>query len=179
MRAERLSERSRSWIVAGMAFCLVLVFLAIWVTYAAAHTHERYEQLAPGATTTVSGTTFRLMRLRQTEVITDGEKNNPSAAGTVWVIAELEIVVARKKSTPNCSVELVSDGGRTWGTTDESFFNRKLPQYCGDYDHPITVGKPWRLEQVFAVPQRFADRLYGLAVPDPASAGVVKVIRPA
>lgn len=175
----RLSERSRAWIVTAMALCLVLIFSAIWATYSGAHTYQRYRQLPPGATATVSGSTFRLVQLRQTETITDGEESHPSAAGAVWVIAEVELTLAHKDETPNCTLALISEDRRSWDATSSTFFDRKLPQYCGDYKHPITVGKPWRFEQVFEVPQRFADRLYGLAAPDPASSAAVEVIRPA
>ncbi|SDS72228.1 hypothetical protein [Microlunatus soli] len=177
-REGSLSERSRSWVVAGMAFCLVIIFLAVWVTYAGAHTYERFEQLPPGASSTIDDTTYRVVALRQTETVTDGEETHPAAAGAIWVVAEVEVTIPRKMETVPCSLLLVSDDRRAW-EPQTSFYNRKLPQYCGDYDHPITPKKPWRLEQVFEVPARFKDRIYGLATPDPASSAPTKVLRPA
>lgn len=161
-----------------MALCLVLIFTAVWVTYAGTHTYERYQQLAPGASTTVDESTFRLVSLRRTEVVTDGEETHPSAAGAIWVVAEVEVTIPHKMDTVGCSLVLVSDDRRTW-ESQTSFFDRKLPQYCGDYDHPITPKKPWRFEQVYEIPARFSNRIYGLAAPDASSAAPTKVLRPA
>lgn len=171
----RLSDRGRSWIMAAMAFACVLMYLCIWMTYSGTHTYARYQQLPPGTTATVDGVTYKLIKLTRTEVIVDGRETKPAQAGAVYVIAELEITTNKKD--PTCSVQLVADGRRTWDS-DADFFDRKLPQYCGDYEHPVTPGRPWRFEQIFLIPQKFADRLYGVAVPDNSSPAPTKVLTP-
>ncbi|QGN34511.1 hypothetical protein [Microlunatus sp. Gsoil 973] len=171
----RLGNQARSWIMVGMALALVLMYLSIWMTYAGTHTYERYRQLAPGETTTVDGVRYKLIKLTRTEVIVDGDETKPSQAGAVYVIAELEILT--RKKDPVCSVELVGSSKRTW-EAQTSFFDRELPQYCGDFDHPVTPGKPWRFEQVFLVPAKLADQLYGIAAPDRSSPAPVPVLTP-
>lgn len=162
-----------------MALCLVLIFTAVWVTYAGTHTSERYQQLPPGASATVDDSTFRLVSLRQTEEITDGEETNPSEAGAVWVVAEVEVTIPHKVETVGCNLVLVSDDHRTWESESVSFFDRKLPQYCGDDDVPIVPKKPWRFEQVYQIPARYSSKIYGLAAPDASSAAPTMVLRPA
>jgi hypothetical protein len=171
----RLGDPGRSWIMVGMALALVMIYLAIWATYAGTHTHDRYRQLSPGATTTVDGIRYKLIKLTRTEVIINGDESEPSQAGTVYVIAELELLTTKKD--PTCSADLVGSGDRTW-ESEASFFSRKLPQYCGDFDHPVTPGKPWRFEQIYVVPATFADRLYGVAVPDRSSPAPIPVLTP-
>lgn len=173
--ADRLSDRARSWIMAGMAFACVLMYLSIWMTYAGSHTYSRYQQLPAGTTTTVDGITYKLIKLTRTDVIVDGQQTKPAQAGAVYVIAELEITTDKKD--PACSVKLVADGKRTWDSNAD-FFDRRLPQYCGDYDHPVTPGRAWRFEQIYLIPQKFADRLYGIAVPDNSSPAPNKVLTP-
>lgn len=174
--ARGLGDRARSWIMAGMAFALVLVFLAIWMTYAGTHTYERYQQLPPGVSTTTYGITYKLIKLTRTEVIVNGDETKPAQAGTVYIVAELEITTTKKD--PACGVELVGSGKRTWESQTE-FFDRKLPQYCGDYEHPVTRGKPWRFEQIFVIPAKLAGQLYGVAAPDHSSGAPIKVLTPA
>lgn len=169
------SDRRRSWMVAAMAFALVLIYLSIWMTYAGMHTYPRFQQLPAGGTTTVDGVTYKLVSLTRTQVITNGDETNRAQANATYVIAVLEIVSTKKD--PSCSVELVADGKRTWESNTE-FFERKLPQYCGDYDHPLTPGKPWRLEQIFLIPSDFANRLYGVGVEDDTSAAPTAVLTP-
>jgi hypothetical protein len=173
-----LAERRRSWVVVGMAVCLVTIFTAIWVTYAKAHTVDRYEQLPPGASTTQSGASMKVVSLQQTDVVTDGDEIHPAAANAVWVVVTMEATLPKgKKKLAGCQLELLSDGGRVW-SDPELFFSRKLPQYCGDDDDPPKPGVPWRFEQIFEIPQRFADHLYGVVVPDNSSAEPNKVLRP-
>lgn len=171
----RLTDRGRSWIMAGIAFSCVLIYLSIWMTYAGTHTYGRYQQLPSGATTTLDGITYKLVRLTRTGVVVDGQQTKPAPAGAVYVIAELDITATKKD--PPCSVELVADGKRSW-ESDAEFFQRKLPQYCGDYSHPVTPGRPWRLEQIYLIPEKFADRLYGIGVPDRTSPAPTKVLTP-
>jgi hypothetical protein len=116
-----------------------------------------------------------LIKLTSTDVVMDGAEQKPSQAGTSYVIAEMEITIQSKRKFVGCSVNLLADGKRTWDP-ESDFFSRKLPQYCGDDEHPITPGKPWRFEQIFQIPSTFTNRLYGLAVDDPASAAPVKVL---
>lgn len=170
------SDRGRSWMMAAMAFALVLIYLCIWMTYAGIHTYPRFQQLPPGRSLSVDGVTYRLVGLTRTDVISNGHQTEYAQAGATYVIAQLEIV-ARTKD-PTCSVELVADGKRTWESEAE-FFDRRLPQYCGDSDHPVTVGKPWRYEQIFLIPARFAGRLYGIGVEDDASPAPTNVLTPA
>lgn len=170
------SDRGRSWMMAAMAFALVLIYLSIWMTYAGIHTYPRFEQLPAGRGVTADGITYKLVGLTSTDVIVNGDRTEHAQTGATYVIAQLEIVTHKKD--PACSVELVADGKRTW-ESDTEFFDRRLPQYCGDYDHPVTAGKPWRYEQIFLIPAVFADRLYGIGVEDNASADPTKVLTPA
>ena len=177
INSSRLSDRARSWIMAMIAFCAVLIFLIIWTTYGQTHVKDRFEQLAPGATATVDESTFRVIGMKQTEVIVDGHDNNPSAANTVWVIATMELTLSHKVKNFGCDLELVGPDKRTWEPKSD-FYDRKLPGYCGDYDHPITPGKPWRFEQIFEVPTKYADRIYGVAAVYLGVAAPMNVLRP-
>ncbi|GAB3917549.1 hypothetical protein GCM10011575_31440 [Microlunatus endophyticus] len=170
------SDRRRSWLMASMAFALVLIYLFIWMTYAGSHTYSRFRQLPAGDSATVKGVTFTLVSLTRTGVITDGDETHQAQPGTTYVIADLQIVTANKD--PLCSVELVADGKRTWESNAE-FFDRKKPQYCGDDEHPVTPGKPWDYEQIYLIPAAFADRLYGIGVEDLTSPAPTKVLTPA
>jgi len=172
----RLTDRGRSWIMTAIAFALVMMFLSVWMTYAAIHTYPRFQQVPAGSTTTVDGVTYKLIGLTRTDVVANGEETGRAQAGATYVIAELEIVATKK--SPNCSVELVADGKRTWESNAE-FFSRKLPQFCGDDQHPITPGKPWQFEQIFLIPTTFADRLYGIGVEDDTTPAPTKVLTPA
>ncbi|QDP94767.1 hypothetical protein FOE78_01510 [Microlunatus elymi] len=179
--SNRLSDRARSWIVAMIAFCCVLIFLVVWTTYATTHTKDRFEQLPAGATGTLAESTFRVLELKQTEVMTDGEDQHPSDANEVWVVATMDLTLSHPVRNPTCTLELVAEGNRTWEPVTTEFFDRSLPQYCGgDTDeHPIKVGQPWRFEQVFRVPTRFVDHIYGVALVDHGTAAPMKVLRPA
>lgn len=162
--------------MAAMALALVLIYLCIWMTYAGIHTYARFQQLPAGVTTTVDGVSYKLTGLTRTDVIGNGDETRRAQAGATYVIADLEIVASKK--SPNCSVELVADGKRTWESNTD-FFERRLPQFCGDDEHPITPGKPWRYEQIFLIPTVFADRLYGIGVEDDTSPAPTKVLTPA
>jgi hypothetical protein len=178
-RADRLvlrSDRRRAWLMAAMAFALVLIYLSIWMTYAGSHTYSRFRQLPAGHTTTVKGVTFKLVSLTRTEVLVDGDETHRAQPGTSYVIADLQIVTDNKD--PLCSVELVADGKRTWESNAE-FFDRKKPQYCGDDEHPVTPGKPWDYEQIYLIPSAFADRLYGIGVENVTSPAPTEVLTPA
>ncbi|HEY9292002.1 MAG TPA: hypothetical protein VIP98_12035 [Microlunatus sp.] len=178
INSSRLSDRTRSWIVAMIAFCGVLIFLSIWTTYASTHVNDRYEQLPPGATATVDESTFRVLNLKQTEVITDGEDSKPAAADSVWVVATMELTLSHKVDTPGCGLELVGAGKHTWEPRSD-FYDRALPGYCGDTDRPITPGKPWRFEQIFEVPTKYVDQIYGVVAVYHGDAAPMKVLRPA
>ena len=173
--AEGINDRGRSWLMAGIAFGCVGIYLCIWMTYAGIHTYSRYQQLPPGAVSTVDGVSYKVLKLTRTDVIVNGDETRASHAGATYVIAELEITT--KKKDPACTIQLVADGKRTW-ESEADFFDRRLPQYCGDYDHPVTPGKPWRLEQIYLMPSKFADRLYGVAVADASSPAPIKVMTP-
>jgi hypothetical protein len=174
-RSDLRSDRRRSWLMAAMAFALVLVYLSIWMTYAGSHTYSRFQQLPAGSTTTVEGVTFKLVSLTRTDVIVDGDETHRAQPGATYVIADLQLVTAKKD--PLCSVELVADGKRTWESNAE-FFERKKPQYCGDDEHPITANKPWDFEQIYLIPSAFADRLYGVGVENHVSPAPTKVLTP-
>jgi hypothetical protein len=173
---ERLSDRARSWLVFGVVVCATLIFLSIWVTYAATHVYERFEQQPAGSSVTVAGNTYRLISLTRTDEVVDGGESKPSSAHATWVIAELELTIPRKKDTIGCDLRLLADGKRQWDS--QTFYSRKLPNYCGDSDHPITPGQPWRFEQIYEVPTKFADQIEGVAVTDHSSAAPMKVLRP-
>jgi hypothetical protein len=173
----RLSDRARSWLIFMIVSCAALIFLAIWVTYAATHVYDRFEAQPAGSSVTVDGNTYRLVKLTRTDVVVDGDETKPASAHATWVIAELELTIPRQKDTIGCSLRLLAEGKRQWDA--ETFYDRRLPNYCGDSDHPITPGKPWRFEQIYEVPTRFADRIQGIAVTDHSSSAAMKVLLPA
>jgi hypothetical protein len=173
---ERLTERARAWIVFLIAISCAVMFLAIWTTYAATHVYPRFEQQPAGATVTVDGNTYRLIRLTRTDQVMDGDEAKPPSANTTWVVAELELTIDHHKDVIGCELKLLGPGKRQWDP--QTFYDRAVPNYCGDSDHPIKPGVPWHFEQIYEVPTTFAGEIYGVAVIDHVSAAPTKVLRP-
>jgi hypothetical protein len=155
---------------------LVMLYLLWWTTYAGIHFHERFMQQPAGAAAEVSGTSIRLLSLRQSTLLADQKFSSvPEQAGsrTTWVVAELEAVQQPDASDFYCTLEMVGPGARRWKTQYK--VNRTLPS-C---DHEeIGSGRSVRFEAIFLVPQQYADQLMGVALMDPSVADRVPVITP-
>lgn len=173
---ERLSDRARAWLMCWIAISCALIFLAVWSTYAATHVYPRFEQQRPGEPVTVDGISYRLLRLTRADEVADGDEIRPASAHTVWVIAELELTIPGRRDSMGCDLRLLAAGKRAWDA--EGFYNRRVPNYCGDTDHPIRPRMPWRLEQIYQVPTKYADQIEGVAVTDHSSAAPTKVLQP-
>jgi hypothetical protein len=158
------------------AGALVLLYLLWWTTYAGIHFEERFAQQQAGAADEVSGTSIRLLSLRQSILLADQKFSGvPEQAGskTTWVVAELEAVQRPDAPDFYCTLDLVGPGARRWEM--QSKFNRTLPS-C---DHEeIGTGRSVRFEAIFLVPQQYADQLMGVALMDPLVADRVPVITP-
>jgi hypothetical protein len=155
---------------------LVLLYVLWWTTYAGIHFEERFAQQPAGAAAEVSGTTIRLLSLRQSALLADQKFNGvPEHAGsrTTWVVAELEAVQRPDAPDFYCTVELVGPDARHWER--QSKFNRTVPS-CDSEE--IGSGRSVRFEAIFLVPQQYADQLMGVALMDSSVADRVPVITP-
>ncbi len=171
--------RSRaSWLFLLVTALATAVYVLWWSTYAQIHQQERYAVLAPGAPAEVGGATVRLLGLQQTPLLADTDPaDEPEAPlpGTVWVVATVEVLKPGADERSPCGVQLVDTDRRAWSTTSP-LVDRALPRCSGD---EIVAGRPYRFEASFAVPERSAASIAGLAVPDASTARRTPLLRPA
>jgi len=170
------SSRRRSWWVLAALALVTAVYLTGWSAWATLHTAERYEQLAPGASSERDGADFRLVSLTQSSQLADqtGARSQPAEPGAVFVVAVVEVVKQRGDATVRCAVDLLGPGGRIWTDTLPSV-SRAVP-YCSPDD--FVVGRPKVFESVFVVPERYADRLLGVTLTSRRGTRPSAVLRP-
>lgn len=166
----------RTVLVTTAVGCLVLLYIVWWTTYAGIHFDQRFTQPPAGQSTTVRGTTVTLASLTRSPLLADqqyGGPPDPAEPGAVWVIAELEAVRAADAPEFVCTLELLGPEARRWSMAYQS--KRSTP-WCGEED--LLPGGHQRFEMVFAVPERFATQLFGVAVLDSSSADRAAVLTP-
>ena len=177
--ARPLSRRARAWLWTACAAALVLCYLVLWTVYSMTHlsSFPRYDQLPAGASARQLGADFRLLNLVRTEELTAAEGADPqiAAVGAVWVVATLEVVQRTKEPNFVCSTALLGPGRRAWepAVLDVS---RSASRFCSDDE--LRVGEPFRFEQVFEVPVKYADALYGVVVVNRGDARPQQVLTP-
>lgn len=173
-----LAPRRRAWLWTACAACLVLSYLVAWSVYSRNHLpdYTRYRQLPPGAVASSSGADIGLVGLMHSQELSVTEGRSPAgAAGAVWVVATLQVVPRSPTAHPTCSVELLGPDGRTWQEATVSAV-RPLPTYCAKVTlHP---GQPLRVEKIFEVPERYADQIYGVALPGDGGGQPSQVLTP-
>lgn len=170
-------SRRRAWLVTAAVALLVLLYLTGWSAYAAVHTGERYHQLAPGAPGSRMGAQFRLLSLVRTDRLTDREGGSPQVAdaGAVFVVAELEMVQQQEVEYRSCSdTDLLGPGGRLWEPISTEALRRVT--YCDSAD--TVIGQPYRFENVYLVPDRYAGAVLGVALTDALTPKRTLVLRP-
>lgn len=176
--ARRLLPRTRAWLWTTCAALLVLIYLVLWTLYGTTHlsTYARYEQLAPGAAYQQHHADVRLLSLVRTPELAATEGDSQVASpNAVFVVAELEVLPQAKDPDFFCLTELLGPGGRTWDPSSVDA-ERAKPQLCSDEDlHP---GRPFAFEQVYEVPMRYADQLFGVVAVDNTSAKPEVVLTP-
>jgi hypothetical protein len=157
----------------------VLIYLTLWTLYSMTHLSSfgRYEQVAPGGVTREGGADFRLLSLVQTEELasTDGEPQL-SSSGAVWVVATLEVTQRTKDPNFLCSTELLGPDDRAWEYSTLLDAQRSLSMFC--HDEELKIGEPFRFEQVYEIPTRYADQVLGVVVVDPVNADPQQVLTP-
>lgn len=178
-----LTSRGRSWLLFLTAGCLVLIYMVIWIVYAAAHTVDRYVQLPPGqpSATSVTQAQYRLKSLVKTERIND--KDDPddpqiAEAGTIFVVAEFEVVRVAEDDVFYCQAELVVDGYRKIGNASPTALDGDPEDSLSCSGDDLKIGQPYRFQSTYTVPTRFADKIYGVAVTYTGSGAPYQVIRP-
>jgi hypothetical protein len=177
-----LTSRGRSWLLFFTAGCLVLIYMAIWTTFASSRTQDRYVQLPPGqpSATTVNQDQYRVRNLVKTERIND--PSNPdepiiAEAGTIFVTAEVEVLRLADDGIYACQAFLAVDGVRRISQSGGVYIDGgKLPTSCSSDE--IKVGQPYRFLAIYTVPTQFADRIYGIAVNYSDYGAPWQVIRP-
>jgi hypothetical protein len=144
---------------------MVLVYLLWWTTYAKIHFDDRYTQRPAGAAGEVGGTSIRLLSVTRSPLLA-GPKNggvpDKAGPGTTWVVVNFEAVQRPGAPKLLCTFELIGPEGRAWEQQD-FLFNRAMPSCAVSEFRPET---PVRFEEVFLVPERFADQLVGVALVD-------------
>lgn len=175
----RLTSRQRSWLWLACAAALVLIYLTLWTLYSMTHLSSfgRYEQVPPGGVTREGGADFRLLSLVQSEELasTDGEPQL-SSSGAVWVVATLEVTQRTKDPNFLCSTELLGPGDRAWEYSTLLDAQRSLSMFC--HDEELEIGEPYRFEQVYEIPTRYADSVLGVVVIDPVNPTPQQVLTP-
>lgn len=177
-----LTSRGRSWLLFLTAGCLVLIYMVIWTVFAAAHTDDRYVQLPPGqpSATTVNNAQYRVHSLIKTERINnpgDPEDPNIADAGTVYVLAEVEVLRVAEDDLFFCTADLAVEGNRRISSGGGVYIDGgKLPTACSSDE--IKVGHPYRFLAIFTVPAQFADQVYGVAVYYTEYGAPWQVVRP-
>ncbi|WP_152365143.1 hypothetical protein [Microlunatus speluncae] len=178
-----LTSKGRSWLLFLTAGCLVLIYMVIWTVYAAAHTDDRYVQLPPGqpSATSVNKMQYRVHSLVKTERINNpAEPDEPyiADAGTVYVVAEVEVLRVAENDVFYCQAELAVEGTRRIASGGGSIYldGTKLPTSCPSDE--LKVGHPFRFLAIFVVPTEFADQIYGIAVQYTDYGAPFQVIRP-
>lgn len=178
-RGKLSSDRRRSWLILVLAAGLVFSYLIVWTTYSAAHTYPRYRQLAPGVGATSMSNPERYRVLGMTETTTLMSSDGDSArAGSheVWVIASVEVTIDRREQYVGCDLRLLGPGGRLWESPLDPP-QRKAPTFCDGAD--VKPGVPYAYEQLFQIPDRYADQLLGLVLVNDLSGAPSVVIAPA
>jgi hypothetical protein len=177
--ARRLTVRQRSWLWLACAAALVLIYLTLWTLYSMTHLSSfgRYEQVPPGGVTREGGADFRLLSLVQSEELasTDGEPQL-SSSGAVWVVATLEVTQRVKDPNFLCTTELLGPDHRAWEYSTLLDADRSLSQFC--HNEELKIGEPYRFEQVYEIPTRYADQVLGVVVVDPVNSTPQQVLTP-
>lgn len=158
-------RRTRALLVLVIVASICLSYLAGWMYWAQTHVVTRYEQLAPGASATEDGIDYRVTSLTLTPRLESAEESeDPPTAdpNTLFVVAEIEVVItdAADPDYPVCLVQLVGPDDRTWEYDLLQAPTRELPGSCSD----VARNQPQTIEQIFVIPEKFADQLNGLAV---------------
>lgn len=161
--APTLTSRARSWLLLACAASLVGVYLVGWGFYATTHTVDRFEQLAPGARASVNDAEVRVVEVLRTTRLDDADGGEPelAPAGVSYVVATVEVLRHADHELFVCRLDLVGPGQRQW-ETENLYVERSLPVGCSTDD--VRIGQPYRYLAVYAVPDRFVDGLYGLAL---------------
>lgn len=171
-------RRTRALLVLVIVASICLSYLAGWMYWAQTHVVTRYEQLPPGASATEEGIDYRVISLTRSYSLgtsEEGEEPPTAKPNSVYVVAEIEVVItdAADPDYPVCVVQLVGPDDRTWEYDLLEAPTRELPGSCSD----VARNQPQTIEQIFVVPEKFADQLAGLAVTAYTGAPE-KVIRP-
>ena len=171
------SERRRAWLITALAFLLVCTYLSLWAAFSGSHTYPRYRQLAPGAPGTSGVEHYRVLSLTSSEIAaSDGGDPEPAPAGTVWVVATLQVTIDQPEELIGCDLSLLGPGGRVWGTTLDGP-SRALHGYCDSED--VRPGVPYTFEGIYEIPTGYADQVRGLVLVNHLSAAPSQVISPA
>ena len=171
-------RRTRALLVLVIVASVCLSYLAGWMYWAQTHVVTRYEQVPAGETVRSEGIDFRLTKMTRSYSLSTSEEGAEGATAqpnTVFVVAEMEVVVSDEADPdyPVCVVVLVGPDGRTWEYDGLNAPTREVPTTCSDAPR----NEPYTIEQIFVVPEKYADQLAGLAVADYTGAPE-KVIRP-
>jgi len=173
-----MPARRRAWCWAGCAGLVVLVYLTVWTVYSSAHlsAFPRYDQLDSGVAARQFGADFRLLSLVQTEELA-AETGDPqvAGAGAVWIVATVEVTQRELDPDFVCSLSLLGPDDRSWerATIEVS---RPATKFCSEDD--LELGRPFRLEQIYEVPVRYADQIRGVAVEQRRDTSPLPVLTP-
>jgi hypothetical protein len=160
----RLSNRTRAWLWSACAAVLALIYLVLWSLYGMTHlsVFPRFEQRPPGATASLLQADFSLLSLVHSDHLTVQNGEAPALpAGAVWVVATLQVVQHGKDPAFTCYPQLIGPDHRVWERTS-LYADRALSSFCSDDD--LYLGRPYRFEEIFQVPARYADQLYGVVM---------------
>lgn len=176
-----LTSRGRSWLLLVVAVAMVLIYVMIWTMFADTHMRDRFVQMPSGewSEPTIGQARYRVNRLIQTERLNNpGDPEDPEVAeaGTVFVVAEVEVVQLAVDDRFFCKTALVVAGPRQIEETSVYLDGTKLPTNC-EADE-LKVGEPKRFLSIFTVPRQFADEIYGVGVQYSDYGAPYQVVRP-
>ncbi|GAA1573383.1 MULTISPECIES: hypothetical protein [Kribbella] len=136
-----------------------------------AYKEGRIDQVVSQGPVTVADVEWKLDSLKvYTQLLNeDGEPIElDGPAGTVVVLASITVTpkpgLYLKDHQFTCDAVLRDSKGNTWD--DQQAYGYPLPTYCGDDDHPFTMGKPAKIAKVFVVPKNAVPDLVGITTED-------------
>ncbi len=171
--------RARAWLRLAVVGLVALLYLTGWSVYALTRTgDDRYRAVEPGAAVTALDAEWRLLSLVQTTRLASSS-GEPGVAGAraVYVVAQLERTPVRATDFARCTTALLGPAGRLW---EAAGYEADLPPRdapsCSSED--TVVGRGYRFEAVYVVPEAFVGDVLGVVLPRGAPAQRKPVLRP-
>lgn len=165
----------RSLIVV-VAVGLVAVYCTWWVNYADAHLNPHYTRQPPLVSVEAAHVRWRLLGLTRTDTLTSDTGGDPArpVTGGVWVVAHLEAEQLTADPPYVCGLpQLLGPDGQLWDPQ-----NPPVHRSADCDSDQVAIGRSYAFDLIFEAPDRYVDRVVGIAVEDEESAAPTAVLTP-